>query len=80
MHQCDFLLSTRLFFFVLATMDPLPSEDMLTLKRKALRNLYEGDDDAIDPVYQAKANVLNEAIQEIGMGKYQVLSIHAPFV
>ncbi|KAJ8457622.1 hypothetical protein ONZ45_g18242 [Pleurotus djamor] len=47
------------------------TSDMLTLKRKALRNLYEGDDDAIDPVYQAKANVLNEAIQEIGMGKYQ---------
>jgi len=25
-----------------------------------------------DPIYQAKAHVLNQAIQEIGMGKYQV--------
>lgn len=29
-------------------------------------------DGALDPVYQAKARVLNDAIQEIGMGKYQV--------
>ncbi|KAL5495861.1 MFS1_1 [Sanghuangporus weigelae] len=28
-------------------------------------------DDSIDPVYQAKARILNHAIQEIGMGKYQ---------
>lgn len=27
---------------------------------------------AVDPVYQAKAEVLNRAIQEIGFGKYQV--------
>ena len=26
---------------------------------------------AVDPVYEAKARVLNKAIQEIGMGKYQ---------
>ena len=26
---------------------------------------------AFDPVYAAKAKLLNEAIQEIGMGKYQ---------
>ncbi|KAG8922925.1 hypothetical protein FRC01_013446, partial [Tulasnella sp. 417] len=26
---------------------------------------------AVDPVYQAKAEVLNRAIQEIGFGKYQ---------
>lgn len=31
-------------------------------------DLYDG---AIDPVYQAKARILNHAIQEIGMGKYQ---------
>lgn len=30
------------------------------------------DDGSIDPVYQAKARVLNNAIQEIGMGRYQV--------
>ena len=29
-------------------------------------------DETVDPVYQAKAHVLNQAIQEIGMGKYQV--------
>lgn len=28
---------------------------------------------SVDPVYQAKAKVLNDAIQAIGMGKYQVL-------
>jgi hypothetical protein len=26
----------------------------------------------VDPVYQTKAHVLNRAIQEIGMGRYQV--------
>ena len=29
-------------------------------------------DETVDPVYQAKAHVLNQAIQKIGMGKYQV--------
>jgi hypothetical protein len=28
-------------------------------------------DDAVDPIYQAKAHILNDALQEIGMGKYQ---------
>ncbi|KAF9458766.1 MFS general substrate transporter [Collybia nuda] len=28
-------------------------------------------DDAVDPVYQAKARILNDALQEVGMGKYQ---------
>lgn len=28
-------------------------------------------DGAVDPVYEAKARVLNKAIQDIGMGKYQ---------
>ncbi|KAL0579739.1 hypothetical protein V5O48_002233 [Marasmius crinis-equi] len=35
-----------------------------------LEDMFE--DGSIDPVYQAKARVLNAAIQEIGMGKYQV--------
>jgi hypothetical protein len=30
------------------------------------------DEGSVDPVYQAKARVLNRALQEIGMGKYQV--------
>lgn len=29
------------------------------------------DQGSVDPVYQAKAHVLNNAIQQIGMGKYQ---------
>jgi len=32
-----------------------------------LEGVYEG----LDPAYQAKASILNEAIQEIGMGRYQ---------
>ena len=30
------------------------------------------DESSLDPVYQAKARLLNDALQEIGMGKYQV--------
>ena len=30
------------------------------------------DEGSVDPVYQAKARLLNHALQEIGMGKYQV--------
>jgi hypothetical protein len=30
------------------------------------------DEGSVDPVYHAKARVLNQALQEIGMGKYQV--------
>lgn len=29
-------------------------------------------EDAVDPIYQAKARILNNAFQEMGMGKYQV--------
>ena len=36
----------------------------------SVENLYkEGD---LDPVYHAKTLVLNRALQEIGMGRYQV--------
>jgi hypothetical protein len=28
--------------------------------------------DSLDPTYVAKANILNDAFREIGMGKYQV--------
>ena len=37
--------------------------------QKANNDIYE--DGTIDPVYQAKARLLNSAIQEIGMGRYQ---------
>lgn len=33
-------------------------------------DVYDGA--GMDPVYQAKARLLNDALQEIGMGKYQV--------
>ena len=29
------------------------------------------EDGSLDPVYEAKAKMLNKAIQDIGMGKYQ---------
>jgi hypothetical protein len=42
-------------------------------------DLYE--DGYNDPVYQAKARILNRAIQDIGMGRYQVCSIsHSAFI
>ncbi|PIL22729.1 MFS general substrate transporter [Ganoderma sinense ZZ0214-1] len=34
-------------------------------------DVFDEGDSGIDPVYQVKAHLLNEAIQEIGMGKYQ---------
>ncbi|KIK22073.1 hypothetical protein PISMIDRAFT_23818 [Pisolithus microcarpus 441] len=34
------------------------------------QDIYSGE--SLDPVYHAKAKILNNAIQEIGMGKYQV--------
>lgn len=37
------------------------------------------DEGVVDPVYAAKSHVLNRALQEIGMGKYQVsASYHEP--
>ncbi len=34
------------------------------------QNVYEHD--LLDPLYAAKAKILNDSLQEIGMGKYQV--------
>jgi hypothetical protein len=34
-------------------------------------NVYD-EQDSLDPVYAAKAKILNDSLQEIGMGKYQV--------
>ena len=36
------------------------------------KDVYDGEDSGVDPVYYAKARLLNQAIQEIGMGRYQV--------
>jgi len=35
-------------------------------------DLYTSDDESVDPVYRAKSHLLTEAIQDIGMGRYQV--------
>ena len=35
-------------------------------------DVFDEEDSGVDPVYQAKARLLNDAFQEIGMGKYQV--------
>ena len=40
--------------------------------RVETQDVYDEEDSGIDPVYQAKARILNDALQEIGMGKYQV--------
>jgi hypothetical protein len=41
---------------------------------KALENLYN-EEAIVDDAYQAKARVINQAIQDIGMGRYQVRRI-----
>ena len=41
-------------------------------------DLYNGG--YVDPVYQAKARILNRSIQDIGMGKYQVGGFHGEIV
>lgn len=41
-----------------------------TYIQDASNDIYE--EGSVDPVYQAKARLLSAAIQEIGMGKYQV--------
>jgi len=41
-------------------------------------DIYSDVDDApgLDRVYNAKARLLNQAIQDIGMGKYQVCALN----
>ncbi|KIK52966.1 hypothetical protein GYMLUDRAFT_77629 [Collybiopsis luxurians FD-317 M1] len=46
-------------------------EPSIATTKVALDDMYDADG-TIDQVYQAKARVLNNAIQEIGMGKYQI--------
>ena len=50
--------------------DKQTSNPEVYLQQAAESDIYE--DGSVDPVYQAKARILNAAIQEIGMGKYQV--------
>ncbi|KAI0742549.1 MFS general substrate transporter [Daedaleopsis nitida] len=51
------------------TASDLERKGELYADRTTVEDLFE--DGSVDPVYQAKARVLNAAIQEIGMGKYQ---------
>ncbi|KAI0357555.1 MFS general substrate transporter [Trametes cingulata] len=37
-------------------------------------DIYGEDDSIVDPVYKAKLKLLGEAFQEIGMGKYQIIT------
>lgn len=46
------------------------SEDLYADAASSVENLYK--EGVLDPVYHAKTLVLNRALQEIGMGKYQV--------
>ena len=52
--------------------NPQKSPAIVTLESatSSVENLYE--EGVLDPVYYAKTLVLNRALQEIGMGKYQV--------
>jgi hypothetical protein len=44
------------------------AEEVSTLQEAPAAVLGEG---SLDPVYEAKARILNKAIQDIGMGRYQ---------
>lgn len=55
------------------------SQDLYADAASSVENLYK--EGVLDPVYHAKTLVLNRALQEIGMGKYQVcinLRVYGP--
>ena len=58
--------------------DPSGDVEGATIVHVEDHDIFDGEDAAIDPVYQAKARVLNAAFQEIGMGKYQVRAQSEP--
>lgn len=45
---------------------------ILSVSSHNSHDIYDGDDSTVDPVYRAKIMLINDAFQEIGMGKYQV--------
>ena len=49
--------------------DSNPFEFWKSVDKDRTLDIYDG---SLDPVYQAKARILNAAFQEIGMGRYQV--------
>lgn len=50
---------------------PVESVEVLSSQPTILSVQDLHDEGSVDPVYHAKARVLNQALQEIGMGKYQ---------
>jgi hypothetical protein len=50
----------------------MAEEPVKTLSSQPMSGKDLHDDGSVDPVYHAKARVLNQALQEIGMGKYQI--------
>ncbi|KAI0754771.1 sugar transporter [Daedaleopsis nitida] len=56
---------------VAAFKDPMGDVEGKGVEILKVHDIYEGEAYAVDPVYHAKATVLNAAFQEIGMGKYQ---------
>lgn len=57
-----------------ATVEETTSRDLEGVRTTLpeTQDVYDEGDSGVDPVYQAKARILNDAFQEIGMGKYQV--------
>jgi hypothetical protein len=51
----------------------MSSEKFETEKKQQFNSVTQNvlADDDVDPIYQAKARILNDALQEIGMGRYQ---------
>ncbi|RPD62611.1 MFS general substrate transporter [Lentinus tigrinus ALCF2SS1-7] len=57
-----------------ATSEKRPSSDDVEAKKTITvdtHDVFDEEEGGVDPVYQAKARLLNDAFQEIGMGKYQ---------
>ena len=66
-------------YIVLNGHSPISDAEMEKENPPSVGSLYSNpthvdlfSNETIDLVYQAKAHALNQAIQEIGMGKYQV--------
>jgi hypothetical protein len=50
--------------------DSVQARDVFNASNVTVVDIYESG--SIDPVYQAKAHLVSCAIQQIGMGRYQV--------
>jgi hypothetical protein len=54
----------------------LGQSDLEVVARGDTESVHGYHDDSLDPTYVAKAKILNDALREIGMGKYQVWPAH----